>query len=59
MYWSPEMLQAFKQAWEEVVKEECAKDPMFKKTWDNLEAFRAEYKVYSDLGFLPRTKDKQ
>ena len=56
MYWSDEMLDAFHQAWDEVVAEECAKDPMFKKVWDNLQAFRAEYKVYSDLGFLPRVK---
>jgi TRAP-type mannitol/chloroaromatic compound transport system substrate-binding protein len=59
MYWSDEMLNAFKKAWEDVVKEQTAKDPMFKKTWEDLQAFRAEYKVYSDLGFLPRSKDKK
>ena len=59
MYWSDEMLAAFQQAWEEVVKEQCAKDEMFKKTWEDLQAFRAEYKIYSDLGFLPRVKPEQ
>lgn len=52
--WSDSMLEAFEQAWNQVVTEECAKDEMFKKTWEDLQAFRAEYKVYSDLGFLPR-----
>ena len=31
---------------------------MFKKTWEDLQAFRADYKVYSVLGFLPRSKGK-
>ena len=38
LYWSDEMLAAFKGAWEEVVAEEIAKDPMFKKpgkTWNS------------------------
>jgi TRAP-type mannitol/chloroaromatic compound transport system substrate-binding protein len=56
--WSKEMLDAFEQAWNEVVKEQEAKDPMFKKTWEDLQAFRAEYKIYSDLGFLPRGECK-
>jgi hypothetical protein len=32
---------------------------MFKKTWEDLKAFRAEYKIYSELGFLPRGKYKK
>lgn len=54
MYWTPELLAAFKKAWEEVVVEQCAKDEMFKKVWEDLSAFRATYKIYSRLGFLPR-----
>lgn len=54
MYWSPEMLAAFENAWEEVVQEQTAKDEMFKKVWDDLSAFRTEYEIYSRLGFLPR-----
>jgi TRAP-type mannitol/chloroaromatic compound transport system substrate-binding protein len=53
-YWSKEMLDAFKKSWDEVAAEEAAKDPMFKKVYDNLEAFRAEYRYWSALGFLPR-----
>ena len=52
--WSDEMLAAFESAWKEVVQEEIAKDPMFKKTWEDLEQFRAEYKKWADVGFLPR-----
>jgi len=56
MYWSDEMLANFKKAWEEVAKEESAKDPFFKKVNDDLNAFRSEYKIWKDYGFLPRPK---
>ena len=55
MYWSDEMLANFKKAWDEVVVEQT-KDPMFKKVYDNLNAFRADYKYWSQYGFLPRGK---
>jgi len=54
MYWSDEMLAAFKNSWEEVRKEQAAKDPFFKKVWDDLAAFRADYAHWSRVGFLPR-----
>lgn len=54
MYWSDEMLAAFKKAWEEVREEQYAKDPFFKKVWDDLSAFRADYAYWSSVGFLPR-----
>jgi TRAP-type mannitol/chloroaromatic compound transport system substrate-binding protein len=54
MTWSPEMLAAFSQAWEEVAKEQAEKDPFFKKTWEDLSAFRANYSVWGELGYLPR-----
>ncbi len=53
MYWSDEMLNAFRGAWDEVVVEQ-SKDPFFKKVYDNLSAFRADYKYWSQRGFLPR-----
>ncbi len=53
MYWSDEMLSTFQKAWDEVVAEQV-KDPGFKKVWDNLEAFRKDYKYWSEWGFLPR-----
>jgi TRAP-type mannitol/chloroaromatic compound transport system substrate-binding protein len=54
MYWSPEMLNAFQNAWEEVAAEMSAKDPFFKKAYDDLKAFRDEYNSWRTLGFLPR-----
>ena len=54
MYWSDEMLQAFEGAWEEVAAEMSTKDPFFKKAYDDLKAFRAEYRNWRSLGFLPR-----
>jgi len=53
-YWSDEMLGLFKEKWAEVVAEESAKDPEFKRIYDNLEAFRADYRVWNEWAFLPR-----
>lgn len=53
-YWSDEMLNTFRSKWNEVVVEESAKDPEFKRIYDNLEAFRADYAEWNKLGFLPR-----
>ena len=39
---------------QEVVAEESAKDPEFKRIWDNLEAFRKDYAIWSKWAFLPR-----
>ena len=55
MYWSDAMLDAFNGAWTEVVAEQ-SKDPFFKKVYDNMAAFRADYKYWSEWGFLPRGK---
>ncbi|MEW6266070.1 MAG: TRAP transporter substrate-binding protein [Thermodesulfobacteriota bacterium] len=54
MFWSDDMLAAFKKAWGKVLEEQCAKDEFFKKVWDDLAAFRSDYAYWSNLGFLPR-----
>ncbi len=54
MYWSKEILDEFKKKWEEVATEMSAKDPFFKKAYEDLKAFREEYKYWQTLGFLPR-----
>jgi TRAP-type mannitol/chloroaromatic compound transport system substrate-binding protein len=59
MYWSDDMLDHFKKAWEEVAAENAAKDPFFKTVWDDIQAFRAEYQIWKDYGFLPRPKPAQ
>ena len=53
-YWSPEMLAAYKAAWNEVVAEQCAKDEFFKKVWNDLSAYRKVYSLYERYGFMPR-----
>ncbi|MCG8639828.1 MAG: TRAP transporter substrate-binding protein [Desulfobacterales bacterium] len=54
MYWSDEMLALFKTTWEEVAKEQSQNSPAFKKIWEDMSAFRAEYAYWKNLGFLPR-----
>jgi TRAP-type mannitol/chloroaromatic compound transport system substrate-binding protein len=53
-YWSPKMLNTFKTAWTQVAKEQSANNAFFKKVWDDLSAFRDEYKLWQTYGFLPR-----
>jgi TRAP-type mannitol/chloroaromatic compound transport system substrate-binding protein len=55
-YWSPEMLALFRQAWDEVVAEEIARDAQFKKVWEDLSEFREGYALWSSHGFLPRAE---
>lgn len=49
--WPPEILDQLHAAWEEVVAEQ-SKDPDFKRVWDSLTAFREDYKLWGDLGYL-------
>lgn len=49
--WPPEILAALEKAWQEVVKEQSA-DPDFKRAWDSLSAFRAEYATWKKIGYL-------
>jgi TRAP-type mannitol/chloroaromatic compound transport system substrate-binding protein len=58
-YWSDEMLSTFQSKWDEVVADEGAKDPEFKRIYDNLQTFRADYAEWSKLGFLPRPGTKR
>jgi TRAP-type mannitol/chloroaromatic compound transport system substrate-binding protein len=55
-YWDDETLAAIEKAWNEVAEENAAKDPFFKKVWDDLQAFRKDYKIWKDYAFLPRPK---
>jgi TRAP-type mannitol/chloroaromatic compound transport system substrate-binding protein len=53
-YWPDEMLDAYKKAWQEVAAELSAQSPMFKEAWEDLSAFREDYKTWQTYGFLPR-----
>jgi len=50
--WSKEILGKFEAGWKEVVAEESAKDKDFKRAWDSLQAFRANYRIWKDLAYL-------
>ncbi|WP_288350489.1 TRAP transporter substrate-binding protein [uncultured Thalassospira sp.] len=50
--WSPEMLSAMRGAWEEVAAELSADDADFKMAYESLQEFRANYKIWKDIGYL-------
>jgi TRAP-type mannitol/chloroaromatic compound transport system substrate-binding protein len=53
------MLDTFSEKWDEVVAEAIAKDPDFKVIWDDLQAFRANYKIWNEWAYLPRPGTKR
>jgi len=53
--WSDEDLAKFEAAWVAVVKEESAKDALFKKVADDYFAFRKTYKLWGDAQALKST----
>ena len=52
--WSPTMLELFRTNWVKVAEEECARDPFFKKVFDDLTDFRRNYDMWEKTAFLPR-----
>ena len=50
--WPPEMLAVMEKAWNEVVTEESAKNPSFKKVFDQFSAFRKDYAIWKSIGYL-------
>jgi len=50
--WSPEMLDAMRGAWEEVAGELSSEDAAFKEAYASLQSFRADYKIWKDIGYL-------
>jgi TRAP-type mannitol/chloroaromatic compound transport system substrate-binding protein len=51
--WSPELLELFQKTWLEVVEEEAASDPFFKKVWDDYKAYMKETRPYECVAHLP------
>ena len=49
------MLDAFAKASKEVLAEESAKDPVFKKVYDSMSAFQNKNRKWHDYGYLPRS----
>jgi len=50
--WPKNFLDAFEKAWIEVAAEQVAKSPEFKKGWDSYSAFRKDYAIWKDMGYL-------
>ncbi|MEM9797393.1 MAG: TRAP transporter substrate-binding protein [Pseudomonadota bacterium] len=55
--WSPELLASFEENWTAVAEELAAEDAYFKEVWDDLQEFRAGYKVWNDAIYLPRPRN--
>jgi TRAP-type mannitol/chloroaromatic compound transport system substrate-binding protein len=53
--WPDATLAAFEKAWGEVVAEESAKDPLFKRVADSYFGFRGQYKVWLEAQKLEPT----
>jgi len=51
---SPELLKTFQAATKEVMAEESAKDPMFKKIYDSMVQFQGQNQKWVEYGYLPR-----
>lgn len=50
--WSPEMLDAFRGAWEEVLAEELAANPDVQTLWDSWTAFEEQNRLWARYGYL-------
>ncbi len=52
--WSPEMLTVYRQTWQQVARREANRDPFFNEVWEQLQAFREDYREWGGRAFLPR-----
>jgi TRAP-type mannitol/chloroaromatic compound transport system substrate-binding protein len=50
--WPQEILDELETAWQDVVAELSAEDADFKRVWESLSSFRANYKIWKELGYL-------
>jgi TRAP-type mannitol/chloroaromatic compound transport system substrate-binding protein len=50
--WPKSFIDAYEKAWNEVAAEQAAKSPEFKKAWDSYSAFRKDYAIWKDHGYL-------
>jgi TRAP-type mannitol/chloroaromatic compound transport system substrate-binding protein len=50
--WTPEILDAMRAGWEEVLAEESAKDEDFARVWESLRDFREGYALWASYGYL-------
>lgn len=50
--WPPEFIAAFDKAWHEVIAEESAANPNFKRVYASYSKFRDDYAIWRDHGYL-------
>lgn len=50
--WPPEILGELEAAWKEVVAEQVAADPVFKRVYESYSEFRKEYAMWRRYGYL-------
>ncbi|MCL4767033.1 MAG: TRAP transporter substrate-binding protein [Hyphomicrobiaceae bacterium] len=56
--WDDKDLAVFEKVWLEVITEESAKDPLFKRIADHYLAFRKKYQIWGDAQFVKPTYQK-
>ncbi len=56
--WPDEALKVYEKAWLDVIKEESATDPLFKKVADHYLDFRKRYAIWGDAQFVKPTYQK-
>ncbi|HEY5637122.1 MAG TPA: TRAP transporter substrate-binding protein [Burkholderiales bacterium] len=57
--WTDSQLAVFEKAWFDVIKEESAADPLFKRIADDYLEFRKNYAIWGDSQFLKPTYQKK
>ena len=50
--WPPKLIDNLESIWQKEVGTLTAKDPDFRKFWNSLENFSAEYSIWQELGYL-------
>lgn len=50
--WSPQILVALQDAWDEIVAEESAKNPNFRRVYKSYAEFRSNYELWNYLSYL-------
>ena len=50
--WTPEQIEAFRGAWDEVLQEEIAASEDVKKLWESYSAFNENYRKWGDRAYL-------
>ena len=54
MYSPPELLEAYRKAWDEVVEDEPKKNANFRKIYASCSKFHEEFRLWGDNGYLKR-----